>query len=92
MAGFGPNILIFWEGVNVLVHRYQKITEHLARIFFVGHGPNWPCPTLHFIIHFQCPNRKSKTISEYEHTPNYWEIWPQKPLLTAGKFFSHEEK
>ena len=41
---------------------------------------------------FQCPKRKSKTTSEYKHTSNQWEIWPQKPILTNGKPVSDEEK
>ena len=33
------------------------------------------------------PETKTKTTSEYKHTPNEWEIWPQKPLLTTRKSF-----
>ena len=51
----------------------------------------WPFPHSWF-GHFQCPKRKSKTTFQQKHTPNQWEIWPQKPLLTTGKSFSHEEK
>ena len=44
----------------------------------------WPFPHSRF-GHFQCPKRKSKTTSQLKHTPNQWEIWPQKPILTTGK-------
>ena len=43
-------------------------------------------------IYFLRVRKKSKTTSECKHTLNKWEIWPQKPLLTTGKSFSHEEK
>ena len=51
----------------------------------------WPFPHSRF-GHFQCPKWKSKTTSVSKHTPNLWEIQPQKPLLTTGKSFSNEEK
>ena len=44
------------------------------------------------VRHFHCPKQKPKTTSEYKHTPNQWETWPQKPLLTTAKSFSDEEK
>ena len=47
----------------------------------IGHFPH------SWFGHFQCAKRKSKTTSEYKHTPNQWEIWPQKPLLTTGNSF-----
>ena len=36
--------------------------------------------------------RKSKTTSEYKHTPNQWEILPQKTLLITGKSFSQDKR
>ena len=53
-----------------------------------GHFSKWKWPFSHSRFgHFQCLKRKSKTTSEYKHTPNLWEIWPQHPLLTTGKSF-----
>ena len=68
------------------------ITDHPIQI------PNreWGKGHFHLLIgpfphsrfgHFQCPKRKSKTTFQQKYTPNKWEIWPQKPLLTTGKSF-----
>ena len=59
------------------------------RCFFVSHFSHfhilkWPFPHSRFGT---SSSRKSKNSSEYKHTPNQWEIWPQKPLLTTGKLF-----
>ena len=79
-------ICLFLSCSQNIVRMYLERSQNLVKMQFMGYISIGPFPHSRF-GHFQCPKRKSKTTFQQKYTPNQWEIWPQKPLLTTGKSF-----